>query len=95
MQLKRDFNLNDLAWIASGIMAEHTEDWEWEDIIRMMYDPDKGFKDNPSDIEEYLSDTIEFAELEDDFGDEGDDAAALKAWMAERMKDYRVGKMKY
>ena len=36
-----------------------------------------------------------FEELEDDFGDEGDDAAALKQWLANKMKEYYVGKMKY
>ena len=95
LQSKQDFSFEDLAWIASGLMVEYISEWDWEDQTRMMFDPDKGFKHSPGDVEAYLSDAIEFEELEDDFADEGDDAEGLKVWLADKINRYRVGKIKY
>ena len=72
-KIKKDFSLDDLAWICALDNTQYIGEADHDTIASQWYDPNPGYKGNPKEIEEYL---------DGPFGDGEEEAAYwLKNWI--------------
>ena len=91
MQINKDFDLDDLAWIASSFAAESLAEYgDQEKLTYLLFEPQRGFRGDLKRMEEFFDNEIEYL-IDDDFADAIEDDKVLKKWLLKCMKEYDVG----
>jgi len=76
VSLKKDFTLDNLAWICALDDTEYIDEAGHDAVANLRYDPGRGFKGNPEDMNEYLEMHFDPEEV-----DEKESYEWLKDWI--------------